>query len=312
MQIQVNGTRTIEGTRSFRLYGGYTCYFRAPFKTPSSTPSVGAWMYLNAADLFISASWGAEIRFVTTSGHYVSALWDSVDHTWEITVQGATVDTSDDTGIDALQLFNIRFYGELDNAGDLAINLNGYEIASFNGDTLPDGSDATVEYVEFRMWSDQANSQDLGNVSSISVNDGGADPGDRRIYVKMVDSDSAIQWSRSSGAANYEPLDDVPASADYVYTSTDGHIDKLGLEDVADLNNIYGVTKFVRAMKTTGDAQTLKNGVDSNGTVETTTHVLDTVLEYLWHPMEDDPDTAALWNMAGINALLAYRESVIP
>lgn len=145
------------------------------------------------------------------------------------------------------------------------------------------------------------------------MNDGGLDPGDRRCYVRMVDGDDSVQWSPSTGFDNYALLDDVPPNdSTYVETETDGHVDRLSLEDIPGVSAVHGITYTVRARKTTAEDQQLIAGVDSNGALATETLDLSSSFANYYVPIEHDPNTSLAWEEAAINALLAYREASIP
>jgi len=309
--ISSTAGRAREGTYSFRLRNPN--YFQTHFITPTTSPAISVWIYFDDPWFYDPTYTRVlEIALVTTTGHRISAFWNRPTKTFDIYVDGSLVKSGDADAVIDAGLLNVRIYGNIADSGNLTVNVNGYEIAIFTGDTLPNGSAAEIAYVEFKTTSTQSG-VDLAFFSCISLNDGGLDPGDRRVYVRMVNSDESIQWTRSTGAVSWSLLNNVPpVDTTYVQSVTTGQIDTLGLVDVSGLGTIQAVVKFARALKTTGDAQTLLNGVESGATVHTTENVLSTVLAYHYDIMPVDPATTVAWDMAGINALKAYHESVIP
>lgn len=314
--VQTTAGTFREGTHSFRV-NKYTLttpgYFQAPFVTATDTPALSVWLYLTQNYFIQDADVRhCEIRFVTTSGHSVSARWNRANLTFDIYVGDDLVASGSENAITDVGLFNLRFYGTInDTAGSLEVNINGNVIATYSGNTLPEDSDTDVEYVEFWGRGAAGSSDPLFYVSCISLNDGGADPGDRRVYVKFPTSDVSVQWSRSTGTSNWAILDNVPPTTAYVYTQTDGHTDKLGLGDIPEIHAVHGVAKFIYALKTTADPQTILNGVDSNSTIDYTENEIGTTPKYHYHLMTEDPDTSAPFDRDGVNALLTYREANI-
>jgi len=304
--------RSITGTRSFYAAAGLVGYFQAPFPAPTNTPAVSVWTYPGwMADQDNQTNY---IYFYTTSGHHVSVRWNRMTETYDLYVQNDLVDSGEPSQLGGAMLCNLRLYGTIANIGSLTLKLNGLVIAEYSGDTLPDGSDAEISYVQFGVSNNQFNYNTQAYYSSISLNDGGTDPGDRRAQVLMPDGDDSVQWSRSTGADNFALVNEVPPSdTTYLETSTDGHKDLLTLADFSGASKtISGVTKFARAWKTTADAQSLKNGVKSGTTEDSAEHSLDTSARYYFHPMGDNPDDSAAWEDGDIDDLLALHEAVIP
>jgi len=313
MSVSSTAGRSITGTRSFYVTANYNGYFKAHFITPTSTPAVSVWTYPG----WMSTDYNQTnyIYLYTTSGHHVSARWNRTTETYDLYVQNDLVASGEPDQLGGAMLCNLRLYGTIANSGSLTLKLNGLVIAEYSGDTLPDGSDAEIEYVQFGISNNQANNTTQAYYSSISLNDGGTDPGDRRAHVLMPEDDSSVQWTPSTAEVeNWTMVDEVPPSdTDYVETATNGHKDLLILQDFSGASRtISGVTKFVRAWKTTADSQSLKNGIKAGSTEDSTEHTLDTSARYYFHPIEDNPDDSAPWEDGDIDDLLSLHEAVIP
>jgi len=299
----------ITGTYSTRIYSNSSAevYINFPYPNTSS-PAVSMWLYLTG--LAWTHSSYCKIQFLIGS-LYVGLLWNGTNKTFDLYVNGSKV--ADGTVfLDSQSLFNLRIYGTIADSGGITVKINGETSIEYSGDTKP-GSDTEVTMLYF--WTKGALGASSGvYISSLSINDGGTDPGDRRAQVLMPDGDSSVQWTPSTGSDNYATVDEVPLSdTDYLETSTDGHKDLLTLEDFDGTDRtIAGVTKFVRAWKTTADAQTLYNGVNSGSTESYTEHELETAAIYFYHGMATNPDDSAAWEDADIDGLLAMHQAVIP
>jgi hypothetical protein len=269
------------------------------------------WLYLG------SYAWDnneyARVEFALADDKLVGVRFNSTDKTWDLYVDGVKV-ASGAVSLASQALHNLRIYGTIADAGSMTVKIDGLTAISYNGDTKPGVSDQ-VEYVRFYAPDPGLSKSANMYLSSLSLNDGAADPGDRRAQVLMVNGDDSVQWTPSAGADNYAVLDQVPPSDDdFVETATNGHKDLLTLEDfgVTDITSIAGVTKFARAAKTTAGTQTLRNGVKSGATEDYTEHDLATDVLYYMHAMENNPDDSSPWADADLDALLALHEAVIP
>lgn len=298
---------SITGTRSIRV--GHTStgtWARFRFVTSTSSPAVSMWLYLIDNAWTLDAD--AKIQFHLESGEYVGLYWNATNKTFDLYVNGSKV--ADGTIYLSQQaLFNVRVYGTIGNAGSLTVKINGQTSISYSGDTQPGASDQ-VDYV----YMSQTHSDGYIQVSSLSLNDGGTDPSDRRAQVLMPTADGTVQWTPSTGTDNYAMVDEVPPSdTDYNEADTTGEKDLLALADFDGTEKtIAGVTVFARAWKTTADAQSLKVGAKAGTTEDSTEHALEESALYLFHGMGVNPDDSAAWEDADIDALQVLLEAVIP
>lgn len=301
---------SITGTRSIFLNS--SAYIYLPFSTSTSTPAISLWVYLQH-DAWAYANGYSRIQFRTTSGEYVGLYFNVTNKTYDLYINGVLAEAGT-VYLENQSIFNVRMYGTIADSGSITVKINGVTSISYSGDTKP-GTDATVDRLDLQTTrSNVPGSASYAFFSSISLNDGGTDPGDRRAQVLMPNGDSSVQWTPSAGTVNYALVDEVPpSSTDYLETSTNGYTDLLTLEDFTGTGRtIAGVTKFVQAWKTTADAQSLNNGVYSGTAESYTEHELETSAKYYFHAMGTNPDDSAAWEDGDIDGLLTLHEAVIP
>ncbi len=301
--VSVYAGYAITGIYSMRCDRGW---IKFRFVTPTSSPAVSFWLVVDGD------GYEASISFYLTDGTRFYLSWNTTTRTFDLRNNaGALVASGTAGGIAQGTLFNVRVYGTVGDSSDLYVLINGVESIHYTGDLQP-GASADVSYLYFYTGGGLGGSRRV-YISSLSLNDGGADPGDRRVCVRMVDGDNTVQWAPSTGATNYGVVDEAPYSdTDYVEADTNGEKDLMTLQDLAE--NVYaiaGVTKFARAWKTTAGSEELKNGIKAGSTEDTTQHALSATAEYYLHPMGVNPDDSAAWEDADIDALLALQEAVL-
>lgn len=156
-------------------------------------------------------------------------------------------------------------------------------------------------YVDDIVFIDDNNADGLGYTDCM---------GDMKWTVYLPTADTATtDWTRSSGSNDYEMIDDTtPGDHDgdstYLSDATAGHV---SLFDFADITStpatIYAVQASVAVKKSDAGDRTVRaylvsNGNTSNGTTWSPSTDYET-LSYLW---EADPDGAAAWIKAKVNA----------
>jgi hypothetical protein len=122
------------------------------------------------------------------------------------------------------------------------------------------------------------------NDSTGSVNTGNL--GDVRVACMRPTSDSSVQWTRSSGASNFDMVDDTTPDDDSTYNSdsTAGHEDAYARKDDAG-------------------ARTMKHGVKSSATSAYGSNIsLSNTYAYYETRQETDPNGGGAWTVAAVNA----------
>lgn len=139
--------------------------------------------------------------------------------------------------------------------------------------------------------------------------------GDIRIEALVPDADTAtLDWTPSTGGDNYALVDEIPENdSDYVTSTTDGDQDLYDIEDWDDTGKTpVGVVLWHYAKADVATGQSIKQLANSGATLdESAEKLLSTDWNYFFHLMENDPNTAAAWTDAAIDALEIGQESVI-
>ena len=129
-----------------------------------------------------------------------------------------------------------------------------------------------------------------------------------RIETLVPNADGTpLNWVRSTGTLNYATIDELPvATVDFNSASVVGDADEMGLTDLSVTpTSIEEVCIVMYASKTDATARTLFPGVKSGATTSDGTAVTlnATGIRYE-RPLATDPNTAAAWTTANVNALL--------
>jgi hypothetical protein len=138
--------------------------------------------------------------------------------------------------------------------------------------------------------------------------------GDLRVYEKRPASDSTAQWTRVSGAVNFEMENETPPNtATYNTAATDGLVDEFGLTALdATGFTIRGVQAWTRAQMSDGVGDSIDVGINSGGTTSVQRSALSSAWEYYHGAVEEtDPNTTAAWQQAGLDAVLHRKVAVI-
>jgi hypothetical protein len=132
--------------------------------------------------------------------------------------------------------------------------------------------------------------------------------GDVRALMLMPNADTAQKdFSRSAGSDNYALVDEDLQDDDttYVYSSTVGHIDRYTLENLSVTPvSILNVQARQRVKKYDSGARS-SSMVIKSGATTVTSGAMTLSSSYGWqsYAMVTDPDTAAAWTQAGVDAL---------
>ncbi len=137
--------------------------------------------------------------------------------------------------------------------------------------------------------------------------------GDVRVETLMPTSNSSVQWTPSTGT-NYQTVDETTLSAaDYNESSTVGHIDKFGLQDLTTTpTTVHAVAPIMNQAKVDAGGRTIRNILDSGGTVRNGASVSPTLTTPLYTTdiVMLNPNGSVAWTGTSVNALLAGYEIV--
>jgi hypothetical protein len=132
--------------------------------------------------------------------------------------------------------------------------------------------------------------------------------GDIRCVTLFPDADTAQKdFSRSAGSDNYALVDETDQDDDttYVYSSTVGHIDRYTLQNLSPAPpSIITLQARQRVKKYDAGARSSAIVIKSGATT-VTTGSLALPSSYIWqnYVMATDPNTAAAWTSANVDAL---------
>jgi len=246
-------------------------------------------------------------RVYLDDGNYVAIQFDG--QRWDAYVGAAKV--ADGNVVVGAEWHQVCVKFSIADAGSIQTWVDGVADINYSGDTQPDATDQISYY---RMFSAPWGSGLYVYMDNVVVGYGDY-PGELVPEWKAVNGDTAtIDWTPTPGPTHSTALDEVPASStDYIETATNALQDKLELANWTLTNKtIVAFVAKAMGLKTTADAQQFKLGFDSGG-VEDLSAALDllTTVKGFTHVTLVDPNTAAAWLEAGVNAAQLTVESVI-
>jgi hypothetical protein len=206
---------------------------------------------------------------------------------------------------DAWQHIQIR--ATIAASGSYATKIDGQPDIGFSGDTLPVADDQITKVSlsgRSSSWDDMV----FGT---------GGWPNDLRIDPLYVTADTTdADWTPSTGTDHYACVDDVPPSADYVYTDVDGR-DIYTLADWDDTDGGGNVIKepvavvtWVQVRKEDGSRDDKVRFLQASGASEVQSDYTSLLTSYqnLHHLRVEQPGGGA-WDKAGVDALLVGIEA---
>jgi hypothetical protein len=127
------------------------------------------------------------------------------------------------------------------------------------------------------------------------------------LYYIGPNSDDSVQFTRLSGASNFNMVDDTTIDSDttYNHSNTPGDKDKFGLIDPTFVSDyVWCVSSVTTARKEESSTQTLKNLIDKGGVdYESPNIFLSTGYTINYTHNQTDPSTSLAWNPADISGL---------
>ena len=256
--------------------------------------------------------YGFRVELTLSTGESLWYVYDSAGSTYDAYVDEVKVADGNAIVFEPnAEYYHLDIYTVVDNAGSMGCKINGQVAINYNGDTLPDG--ASAEIVDFRL----AKTDGGSDVFYFRIDDlawGTGDyPGDVRVEAIVPTADTAVDdWTPTAGDS-YACVDEIPPNtSDYIYTNTNTDETELDLGDFDGADKtILAVQVIMHANEDTADANEIKEGVDSNGTDDTTQHIMSTVWTNYVHFMLNNPDDDAAWEDGDIDALKVRVEAVI-
>lgn len=202
-----------------------------------------------------------------------------------------------------------------DSGGSVEVRVNGTVVINYSGDTkFSSTGSAALDRVLYGGYTNTGGYWDDIYVLDTTGSFANDFIGDCRINTLAPTSDSAVQFTKSTGASNFSCVDEgrMNSDTDYVESSTVGHIDKYGYGDLAaSVTTVYAVQALTWLKKTDAGTRTLRNLIYSGASTSTgTTTGLLTTYAPIAHVAPLNPSGSIQWTPTTVNAALAGFEII--
>ena len=206
----------------------------------------------------------------------------------------------------------VELYVSIGDSGAIQSKIDGVADLNYSGDTKP-ATATTITKVEFHQTGSVSHNPSF-YIDDLTIATGGW-IGDVRYDAVLVPTADTAQkeWTPSTGSDNYALVDEVPPSdVDYVSAGSTGYKDLYALANWSPAESTYQVeflVDWIRAKKGTAADQQIRSVVLS-GTTESSggSIALSTTYRYYQRLLTTDPDTSAVWDTTGIDALQVGQE----
>jgi len=292
------------GAYSTMLGNNAPAFFRVAVS--GSDYYVGAWVYLPAQ--YLGTDGILAIQAVLDDGKIIEVNIAVGNSTYDAYVDSALV-ASGTVVIERDNWHHVQVHFIIADAGTIATVIEGIADITYSGDTKPSAT-TNIVFIKFLMAATSRNSW----VDDLTIGTGGW-PGDWRFDAIVPNADTATeQWSLSAGADSYALIDEIPPSdSDYLYTATTG---QRTLVELADWDGAgkspQAVVVWTRAWKSDATADQIKQVLVSGATTDVgAAQDLLTSATHVKTVYDNDPNTAAEWTDAAIDAIQVGVDSVI-
>lgn len=314
---------------SFRISGGRfpESVYEVDITNSNTGGDRGVIIEFDAQSTWIMAwFWSARNAPVILNGHGLCGVWDGIPpNSGGSGTQQVRLNVAQNGSIEARRgdgtllgssaagvlsgdgtWYTIEAKFIIDNtSGSVVVKVNGTTVLNLTSIDTQNSANASADVIAFG-W---------GTIDEIIVMDGtGTDNndfiGEHRIETLRAVANGATNDFTPSAGANWENVDENPPDGDSTYneSNTVNHVD---LYDVASMSlfttgeAIEAVQVWSTVRKTSATARTVRNLLRSGttnyeGTDKNPTENYDTKFFDIW---EQDPDTAAAWTEAGVNAI---------
>jgi hypothetical protein len=195
-----------------------------------------------------------------------------------------------------------------DTTGRISAYVDGLKVAEATNVDTRNGATTTVDRVQIGGTSVGGSSSSGSHFwDDVWVIDSAARPANTpRVVTHVPTSDGAtLNLTPSTGATHFGVVDELPAStSDYLQGTTVGHVDELGISAFTTSPvDIQGVQAVMYAGKTDVTARQAVVGIKSGATTaESAALTLATTGGRVAVIATNDPNTAAAWTEAGVEA----------
>jgi len=202
----------------------------------------------------------------------------------------------------------VEFVTTIHNStGSYAVYVDGVSVLSGSGIDTQDTANASANTLRIGF-----NGASLTDLDDMYVGD--TRLGERRVVSLDMTSDSAVAWTRSTGATNYGTIDDNPLDAtDYNEATAASLRDQFGMANLSYTpQSIDAVAVNYVHNKQDSGARTIRAGIVSGGSTGNgaTVSPLLTTNAFQQDIFATDPNTGVAWSKAGVDAAEPFYETV--
>lgn len=298
------------GTYCFRRINTIATYLRRVFGAALTTVGVGAAYYLDqlpsvnsalAVMQYRDAANANQISIVIESTGVISAYRGAANGTLLGQSASPAITAAAWNHIESKVLFS-------QTVGTVEVRVNGVTVLNLTGqDTC---ATALVEASQVAIGQRASTAVTLSVDDLFAWDTSGSHNndfiGDKRVVLVMPDADTIeADWTPSTGVSGFAMIDEIPASiSDYIQAVAVADRSDFGCASLpAEVVAVSAVTVFMKALKTDAGAGSVRLDIESGGSIGTGTDVpLTTALTYYESNFEVDPDTAAPFTVAAVNA----------
>lgn len=308
MGIKSSGAKT--GTYCVGVNDNHAASIRWPIPGSPANPSISVWVDPSAPGY--NSCWAVnglvKLKLLLNTGEYFELRWNSTSHTFDGYVNGALIG-SGSISLSADAYFHVQWYVTIADAGTFQVKINGQLSIDYSGDTKPQAGTTGATYF-YTTGGDSANRGH--NIDDLVMGSDGYLGDLRCVDIRPTADTAQDDWTPSAGD-NFSTVDETgPSDADYNETNVNGNADELDLGAFDGATYIpKAVTAWARAVNLAATGNSLKVGIDSGGTDAVTETVVGTVAAYYFHTSDANPDDAAEWEDADLEALKLRYEAVI-
>lgn len=196
-----------------------------------------------------------------------------------------------------------------DAAGVFELYVNGIQYLNLTSQDTRNAGNSTCD--NFR-WTGSTNASDDTTLDDIYICDSSGSDNNTFLGSQVVvgllpaADTSAEDFTLSTGADSYALCDENPANGDtdYIESSTSGQATRFTYGTLSGVTNVKGIQINTTCRETDANPFSIYNQVKSGATTSdgTAQGIGSTSYVSKSRVVEQDPDTAALWTVSGINA----------
>lgn len=276
--------------------------------TPSATVTVGG--AITSAQMLSSNAYGWHFMSDGGATTHLKVSWSALG-TMTLYRGDNTVLA---TGTSAALILNSWLYLEVqatiaDAGGTCKVRVNGTEIINFTGDTRNAGSSALIDRLHMTAMTNNMWLDDVYILNSLGARNNDF-LGEVRVVAQQPTGAGASTGLTPISGSNWSNVNTIPFNdATYNFSATPGTRDTYALADITGTPTIAAVQVATRMLKSDAGAASMKPAIKSGATVAYgVTQALSATAKTYSDVFETDPNTAAPWTVAGVNALESGAE----